>query len=73
LSLAIKEQHILRNVWEDGAKKIFGPQRDEIIELWTKLHNDELDILYPSPNISRMIKLWMHIRVRMWLSNYMTF
>jgi len=32
-------------------RKIFGPKRDEVTEEWRKLHNDELDDLYSSPNI----------------------
>jgi hypothetical protein len=30
--------------------------RDEVMEGWTKLHNEELHDLYSSPNIIRMIK-----------------
>jgi hypothetical protein len=37
-------------------RKIFGPKRDEDGS-WRKLHNDELHILYSSPNIVRVIKL----------------
>jgi hypothetical protein len=34
---------------------IFGPKREEDGS-WRKLHNDELNNLYSSPNIVRMIK-----------------
>jgi hypothetical protein len=37
-------------------RKIFGPKRDEVIEGWGKLHNEELHNLYCSPSITRMIK-----------------
>jgi hypothetical protein len=37
-------------------RKIFGPKRDEITGEWRKLHNEELHILYSSPNIIRQIK-----------------
>jgi hypothetical protein len=36
--------------------KIFGPQRNEIIGGWRKLHNMELHNLYCSANIIEMIK-----------------
>jgi hypothetical protein len=35
---------------------IFGPKRDEVTEVWRKLYNEELDDLYCSPNIVRVIK-----------------
>jgi hypothetical protein len=37
-------------------RSIFGPKRDEVTGEWRKLHNEELNVLYPSPNIVRMIK-----------------
>jgi hypothetical protein len=37
-------------------RRIFEPKRDEVTGGWTKLHNEELHNLYPSPNIIRMIK-----------------
>jgi hypothetical protein len=36
--------------------RIFGSRRDEIAEEWRKLHNEELNDLYSSPNIIRIIK-----------------
>jgi len=36
--------------------RIFGPKRDEITGEWRKLHNEELNDLYCSPNIVRLIK-----------------
>jgi hypothetical protein len=36
-------------------RRIFGPKRDEVTEEWRKLHNEELHILYSSPNIIRQI------------------
>jgi hypothetical protein len=35
---------------------IFGPKRDEVTEEWRKLNNEELNDLYCSPNILRVIK-----------------
>jgi len=36
--------------------KIFGLKRDEVAEKWRKLHNEEVNYLYSSPNIVRVIK-----------------
>ena len=35
---------------------IFGSRRDEVTKKWRKLHNDELNELYSSPNIFRVEK-----------------
>jgi hypothetical protein len=35
---------------------MFGPQREEMMGGWRRLHNEELHNLYTSPNIIRMIK-----------------
>jgi hypothetical protein len=37
-------------------RRVFGSKRDEMVGGWRKLHNEELDNLYSSPNIIRMIK-----------------
>jgi hypothetical protein len=37
-------------------RKIFGPKRDEVMEEWGQLHNEELRDLYSSPSIIRIIK-----------------
>ena len=37
-------------------RRIFGPKRDGVKEEWRKLHNEELNELYSSPNIVRVIK-----------------
>jgi len=37
-------------------RRIFGPRRDKVTGEWRRLYNEELNELYPSPNIVRMIK-----------------
>ena len=43
-------------MFENRVLRIFGPKRDEVTRDWRKLHNEELNNLYSSPNIVRMIK-----------------
>jgi hypothetical protein len=40
-------------------RRIFGTKRDEVTGEWRKLRNEELNDLYRSPNIVRVIKLRM--------------
>jgi hypothetical protein len=52
-------------------RKIFGPKRDEVTGEWRRIHNEELNTLYSSSNIIRVIKLRMrwagHVaRIREW-------
>jgi hypothetical protein len=37
-------------------RRIFGPRRDEVTGEWRRLHNEELNDLYSSSNIVRVIK-----------------
>ena len=42
-------------------RRIFGPKRDGLTGEWRKLHNEELNDLYCSPNTVRLIK-WRRMR-----------
>jgi hypothetical protein len=55
-SLTLKEEHRLKVFDNRVLMRIFGPKRDEVAGEWRKLHNEELHILYSSPNIIRQIK-----------------
>jgi hypothetical protein len=55
-SLTLREEHRLRVFENRVLRRIFGPKRDEVTGEWRKLHNEELHILYSSPNIIRQIK-----------------
>ena len=37
-------------------RRIFGPRRDEVTGEWRRLNKEELNDLYSSPNIVRVIK-----------------
>jgi len=54
---------------------ILGPKRDEVAGEWRKLHNEELNDPYSSPNIVRVIKSrrmrWAGRVARMWDSRGM--
>jgi len=44
-------------VFENRAlRRIFGPRRDEVTREWRKLHYEELNDLYSSPNVVPVIK-----------------
>jgi hypothetical protein len=55
-SLTLREERRLRVFENRVLRRIFGPKRDEVTEEWRKLHNEELNDLYSSPNIVRVIK-----------------
>ena len=54
-SLTLREESRLMVFENRILRRIFGPKRDEKGE-WRRLHNEELDSLYRSPNIVRVIK-----------------
>jgi len=52
----LREERKLRVFENMVLRRIFGPMRDEVTGEWRRLHNEELNDLYPSPNIVRVIK-----------------
>ena len=80
--LTAREERKLRVFENMVLRRIFGPRRDEVAGEWRRLHYEELNGLYSSPNIVRVIKSrrmrWAgHVarmgrrggRIRSWLGN----
>ena len=59
--LILREEHRLRFFENRVLRRIFGPKRDGVRGEWRKLHNEELNDLYCSPNIVRVIT-WRRMR-----------
>ena len=55
-SLTLREERKLRVFENMVLRRIFGPRRDEVTGELSRLHNEELNDLYSSPNIVRVIK-----------------
>jgi len=60
-SLKLWEERKLRVFENMALRRIFGPRRDEVVGEWRRLHNEELNDLYTSPNIVRVIK-WRRMK-----------
>ena len=60
-SLTLREERRLRVFENRVLRGVFGAKRDEVTGEWRKLHNEELNDLYCSPNIVRGIK-WRRVR-----------
>jgi len=54
-SLTIRKERRLRVFENRVLRRIFWPGSDEVIQEWRKLHNEELNDLYFSPNTVRVI------------------
>jgi hypothetical protein len=52
----LREERRLRVFETRVLRRILGPRRVQVKGEWRKLHNEELNVLYCSPDIVRMIK-----------------
>jgi hypothetical protein len=50
----LREERRLRVYENRVLRRVFGPKRVEVTGEWRKLHNEELNDLYSSPNIVRV-------------------
>jgi len=57
----LREERKLRVFENMVLRRIFGPRRDEVTGEWRRLHNEELNDLYCSPNIVWLIE-WRRMR-----------
>ena len=55
-SPTLREERSVRVFENRVLRRIFGPKRDYVTREWRKLHNEELNDLYSSPNTVRVIK-----------------
>jgi len=54
--MSLREKRSLRLFENRALRRILGPKRDEVTGELRQLHNEELNVLFFSPNIVRVIK-----------------
>jgi hypothetical protein len=52
----LREERSLRVYENRVLRRIFGPKGDKVTGEWRNLHDEELNDMYSSPNIIRLIK-----------------
>jgi hypothetical protein len=52
----VREERRLRIFEKRVLRRIFGHKRDEVTREWRRLHSEELNDMYCSPNIVLVIK-----------------
>ena len=62
----MRKEHRLKVFENRMLREIYGSKRDEVTREWRRLHNEELDDLFCSPNIilvmkSRIMRLVWHV------------
>jgi hypothetical protein len=56
INVTLREERRLRVFENRALRRIFGSKRDKVTGEWRKLDNEELNDLYSSPTIVRVIK-----------------
>jgi hypothetical protein len=56
LSITLRKEYRLRVFEKRVLRRMFVPKRDEVTGEWKKLHNEQRNDLYSSPNIIQVIK-----------------